>query len=303
MAVSDVLSSSSAAPMPVERRVVLTSAALGLTSLTLPSASAAASVSEVTPTGAFSYSGDDRVLAYWEAVASGEVVTSGETGVSATGAFTGAAGTLSAGGPVYASFNAWNTAGQPDPSLYGDGGTGILSGSDGNTDLQGRVTSSAIDLVTEPSPTPYVAYTFDATASFILQTFVLYAARRGSPDAFNLAFYVQGPSGSYVLRRTAALTSSPANVVVQLGTSGVALTTGQSLTVRVYPYATSSSNSLKLYKPETSSSLSGLTVYDAIDASQGRFTDWSPAKVEGTARYTGTQYQEITAAFIGRPTD
>jgi hypothetical protein len=210
----------------VGRRELLAVSALGIGSFALPSASAAASSISFVPDAA-SYDGDELVAAWLPFDSSADVY--GGSGVGANGRIASqvTAHLTQAGTTVSRSnFN------PVDPEISG---IGPLS------EWTMRNSSSTLDLASSP----HLQFTIGVTSgSLTLATLVLHSVRHmgvgGDTALANLAAYVSTDGFvSSDLRRTANLTvaSSHRHIVINLGLSGRTFTAGQTVTVRIFPFA------------------------------------------------------------------
>ena len=272
----------------VDRRTALSASALGITSLVLPAATAAASSLLFEPS-ALTYGASDTAIAGWQPFDSDDPVeysANGGAGVLAERidrdhltAYLTVAGANDPAG---------------DPQVTGLDST-PLSFSD--WDMQNG--SSGVTLETSP----HLRFTISVAAgggTLTLATLVLHSVRNmagGSNSPVNLAAYVTAPAeggGDPVttLRRTASILSSSVyptsqstrHVVINLGLAGRSFAAGDTVTVRVYPYATAEVRQVRLNRYSSDPAPTAHTAQDAKDPDRVNATletanDWMAAFV------------------------
>jgi hypothetical protein len=252
------------APPVVARRGVLIGGGLGVASLVLPSAMAAASVPTVEPTGgAFSYPTGSGVVLHWRAF---DTIAT-PTGVAGTG-ITDVSGTHGRGGT--------GSGTNDDPRVAANGKFGD---DPAHTSLWG-IQSTTNELTLDgASASPHLEWTIQnaSASSLTVSTLVLYRLgnrpRVNAEGVLNLAFYVSTSAGfaSPVLRRTAAFAHNVTrHLVVTLGDgSGVTLAQNASLTVRAFPYSTPTERQIRLIQYDSTDgndegTLKRLTTFDSV---------------------------------------
>jgi hypothetical protein len=225
-------------PTRVGRRELLTVSTLGIGSLALPSATAAASGPSFVPS-AVSYDGDVLVAA-WLPFDSGADVYGG-SGVPASASVDPLrlpAHLTQAGTTVSRS-----NSNPVDPEISALGTNGSFS------EWKMRNSSSTLNLATSP----HLQFTIGVNSgSLTLATLVLHSVRHmgtgGETALANLAAYVSTDGFvSSALRRTANLTvaSSHRHIVINLGLSGQTFSDGQTVTVRIFPFAMPNSRDVR----------------------------------------------------------
>jgi hypothetical protein len=215
-------------PTRVGRRELLAVSTLGIGSLALPSATAAASGPSFVPT-AVSYDGDVLVAA-WLPFDSGADVYGG-SGVLASGRISSqVTAHLTQAGTTVSRSN----LNPVDPEISGTTTDGTYS------EWKMRNSVSALNLTTSP----HLQFTIGVSSgSLTLATLVLHSVRHmgvgGDTALANLAAYVSTDGFvSSALRRTANVpVNSNRHVVINLGLSGQTFIAGQTVTVRIFPFA------------------------------------------------------------------
>lgn len=207
---------------------------LGVTSLILPAAVAAASQQALVP-AAFSYAGSETVVAGWQPFDTGVAANSTGEGVAATQTDNDNLVTRLTLGGTTTSVNAGSPA---DPEISGLNTDGTYS------EWRVRNGSSTLNLATSPHLQFTIGIPVDKVGTLSLATLVLHAVRHmgtGGESALlaNLAVYVSTDGfATATLRRTASVSvgASFRHIVVNLGLTA-SLGAGQTVTVRVYPYS------------------------------------------------------------------
>jgi hypothetical protein len=269
-------------PAAFTRRAALTGAALGIGSLALPSATAAASSPSSAPTSfspsAFTYTNEVPIAAWIPFDSADPASYSAEDGAGVIArridrdrlqAFLTQAGTPTS-----------TTAALGDAALGDPEVRGSLQGT-GGTSSSWRMRNSSSSLALEVTPHLRFSLSVDG-GTLTLATLVLHAvsnlaigAGGGSGSAVNLAAYVTAPSvtgdGTQVttLRRTAALPAGEPgdtgrHLVINLGLAGRSFSTG-TITVRLYPYALAEAREVRFGRFTTDPEPLPLTAADAVD--------------------------------------
>jgi hypothetical protein len=214
-------------PTRVGRRELLAVSTLGIGSLALPSATAAASGPSFVPS-AVSYDGNDKLVAAWLPFDAGADVYGG-SGVLASGRISSQVTAHLTQAGTTTSRNNFNLA-NPE-----------ISGLSPLTEWRMRNSSSTLDLASSP----HLQFTIGVSSgSLALATLVLHSVRNmagGVDEPANLAAYVSTDGFvSSALRRTAnvAVGSSFRHIVINLGLSEQTFIAGQTVTVRIFPFAT-----------------------------------------------------------------
>jgi len=269
------------------RREILTASAVGISTLMLPSAAAAASlpVSAAPLNGQVSYSGD-VLLASW------------------TSFFISARTSGDAGNRVFAQLSAdyrlasvvadSNTDQRPNPNAFVGDGLNIPDGKIGFSGVSSRDwsvqnSSSGID----HTASPYVEYrlTPENGRTVVVRSLVLHSTRLGSNTALSLAFFRSSDGfATQNLRRTATHINEYRKIVVDLG--GVTVAGGTTLAVRMYFYRTAGQNDVYVRDRDESGTgqptpRTGLTTADTGQASENPSV--APASLPNAA-----------VSFIGR---
>jgi hypothetical protein len=265
--------------LAVGRREALTASTLGIGSLLLPAAGAAASLGTLAfEPSAFAYSTETTIAAWLPfdsddpaayAVQADEIgpgVVAKRVDRDLLKAYLTIAGTPGEDG---------------DPQVTGRDG-GLATSPNEPIDLtpsysewRMRNSSSSITLGT----TPHLRFTISAltgrngAGTLTLATLVLHSVSNISSapnNAVNLAVFVTAPGANgaeTVLRRTASIPdgATDRHIVINLGLSGRSFTGGDSVTVRIYPYATESARDVRFRRFNSDPAPQALTAADAVD--------------------------------------
>jgi hypothetical protein len=219
------------APPAIARRGVLIGGGLGVAAMVLPSAAAAASGLSFVPTAA-SYGENDELVAAWLPFDSGADVYSGSGVAASARVASDVTAHLTQAGTTTSRSN-FNPV-DPEISALTTGGT--------FSEWKMRNSSSTLDLASSP----HLQFSIGVSeGSLTLATLVLHSVRHmgvGGEGALlaNLAAYVSTDGFvSSALRRTAnvAVGSSFRHIVINLGLSGQTFSAGQTVTVRIFPFA------------------------------------------------------------------
>jgi hypothetical protein len=254
--------------LTIGRREALTASTLGIGSLLLPAAGAAASPGTlVFEPSAFTYTTETTIAAWLPFDSADEDAYERQSQTVEAG---------DGGGEPEVEFEFG--PGVVARRVDGDGLTAYLTiggtrGEDGDPEVTGKPGGSAtspiepIDLTPSYSEwrmhnsasvntletTPHLDFTInvmsgqgDVSGTLTLATLVLHSVSNMSSapnNAVNLAAYVTAPGESgavTVLRRTASIPGGVTNrhIVINLGLSGRSFTGGDAVKVRIYPYAT-----------------------------------------------------------------
>lgn len=263
----------------VHRRGVLTASALGITTLALPGATAAASTLSFEPAAA-SYDAADALVAAWLPFDTDADVYGGP-GVAADGILTGLTAHLTQAGTTVSRGN----LNPVDPEI-----TAVDSSS--YSEWAMRNSSQSLDL----AASPHLQFSVGVTSGTLqLATLVLHSVRNmaggDNTELANLAAYVSTDGFvTSTLRRTASIGVGVSfrHIVINLGLSSQTLTSGQTATVRVYPYAMPNARNVR-FAPYNSDPAPGPLVgsLDALD----------PTRVNAQIGATGPNW---IAGFVGR---
>lgn len=213
------------------RREVLTVSALGISTLLLPSATAAASlaVDSAAATAPVTYVAGDAPLASWGSFQIGSNTTPDGTTFAIPR------------DTDYLLANVIDAAGtnqRPNPAAFV--GTGIIT--DGSIGYSGtsrawrvRNTSPSID----HSSTPYVEYRLRVASDRAVEvrSLVLHSTTLGSDRDLNLAFF-RSTDGFSTRQLVRTATPILANRKIVVGLDGIRIAGGETLTVRMYFYST-----------------------------------------------------------------
>ena len=257
------------------RRDVLTATSLGITTVALPSATAAASGLSFVPSAA-SYSENDVVVAGWLPFASDDEASYSGDGVAAT-TVAGLTAHLKLGGTTIS----YGNLNPVDPEITGEDDTTSQSS------WVMRNSSSTLDLANSP----HLEFSVSVTSGTLsLATFVLHSIRNQdtpSGSALNLAAYVSTDGfATSVLRRTARVEVADSNshIVVNLGLSAQTFTSG-SVAVRVFPFATPTARDVRLNRynsdpaPQPLDGSVDTLVPSVVNTAIGGTQDWIAAFV------------------------
>jgi len=267
--------------LAVGRREALTASTLGIGSLLLPAAGAAASLGTLAfEPSAFAYSTETTIAAWLPfdsddpaayAVQADEIgpgVVAKRVDRDLLKAYLTIAGTPGEDG---------------DPQVTGRDGD--LATPPTYSEWRMRNNSSSITLGT----TPHLRFTISAltgrngAGTLTLATLVLHSVSNISSapnNAVNLAVFVTAPGANgaeTVLRRTANIPdgATDRHIVINLGLSGRSFTGGDSVTVRIYPYATESARDVRFRRFNPESPPQALTAADAVDGRVNAILDSS----------------------------
>ena len=252
-----------------DRRRVLAASGLGITTLVLPGASAAASVLSAgfAPSTQVAYEAGDAPIVAWSPFAI-DSQTSGTTFTPRPSDYRLA--TLVASADQRPNPNAFAGA---DSNVTGGGiGYSQFGDSATTTDWVVRNTSSEFDV----ADTPYVEYAMTVAdgRTAVVRSLVIHSFRLGQDDPLGLAFYRSTDGFStYQLRRTTDPSNQYRQIVVDLG--DVTVTAGTTLAVRMYVFGTdNSANSLFVRaRDETGITPTPRTGLEAGDAAPGTDPD------------------------------
>ena len=279
-------------PAPhVGRREALTASGLGITSLMLPAASAAASSLAFVPSG-YTYSAGDRTVAAWLPFDSGVAATYTANSDKGQAAFQITNDGLSAFVTQAGTTTSTGDASPDDPEISG---ATVESDPYSASAWMMRNSSSTLNLATAP----HLRFSVTVNSgSLTLATLVLHSVRNmggGAGGPVNLAAYVTAPGDSgATLRRTATLSVADSfrHIVINLGLSDRTFTSG-TVTVQLFPYAMSEAREVRFAR------------YDSDPAPQPLRTpqDSFDDRVLGTLQESsGSGTTNWMAAFIGTHT-
>jgi len=290
----------SAAALP--RRAVLLGGGVGIASMVLPSAAAAASTLSFGPQN-FTYALTDRTVAAWLPFDSGDAAeygANGGAGVMAKRITTqGITATLTMAGTLTSLDQARSSLVDPEVSGLTTGTTPTFS------EWAMLAGATSLDLANAP----HLRFTLTVVEGGLTLTTLLLHSVRNEPagDAstgdVNLAAYVSAPGtggGAAVLRRTARLRVADGyrHIVITLGLDGRTFTAGDTITVRLYPYATAEARVVRFARFDSDPAPVPLTAGDTIDEER------ATGNLEGSGtEENGDGPAPWMAAFIGTYTE
>jgi hypothetical protein len=272
------------------RRTALTVSAAGVSSLLLPSASAAASEFSFTP-AAFTYGTEDRPVAAWLPFDAADPATYGSSFLPGVAALTLAtedlvarltqAGTTISADPSPSDLvdpEVRGTSGTAAPAPTGDDPDDLIESTAGDSTWHMRNSRSRSDTLILADP-PHLRFSITVNDGMLsLSTLVLHAVRNVAPSEapLNLAAYVSAPGvqgGALLLRRTMSLVTGDAHhLVINLGLQDLTFTTG-TITVRLYPFGMSTAREVRFERFDPDDEPTPLTDLDAVrtgGTSEGR---------------------------------
>jgi hypothetical protein len=274
----------------IARRTALTVSAAGVSSLLLPSSSAAASELSFTPT-AFTYGTDDEPVAGWLPFDAADPNAYGSSflpGVASRTIATDLVAHLTLAGTTISATSL--TTGLKDPEVRGTSGEDAPEPTGANPDTQvesteghstwhmrnSRSRSDTIALADPPHLRFSITVDNEGTGTLSLSTLVLHAVRNVTPAGtaedppppLNLAAYVSAPGvadGALLLRRTMSLVTDGArHVVINLGLQDVTFVAGATITVRLYPFEMSTAREVRFERFNPEAEPTPLTDLDVV---------------------------------------